>query len=80
MRASPAFTASVPMALDTAIRDGRVKRGDLLLLQGKGDEAKAQYQKALAGLEKGQDYRTVVESKLATLGVPAVVDATGAAQ
>lgn len=56
------------------------RRGDLLLLQGKGDEAKAQYQKALAGLEKGQDYRTVVESKLATLGVPTVVDATGAAQ
>src|SRR5690606_20548786 len=25
--------ASVPMALDVAIRDGRVKRGDLLLLE-----------------------------------------------
>lgn len=56
------------------------RRGDLLLLQGKRDEAKAQYQKALAGLEKAQDYRTVVESKLATLGVPAVVEAAGAAQ
>lgn len=28
--------ASVPMALDTAIRDGRVKRGDLLLLEAFG--------------------------------------------
>jgi 3-oxoacyl-[acyl-carrier-protein] synthase-3 len=28
--------ASVPMALDTAIKDGRVKRGDLLLLEAFG--------------------------------------------
>jgi 3-oxoacyl-[acyl-carrier-protein] synthase-3 len=28
--------ASVPMALDSAIRDGRVKRGDLLLLEAFG--------------------------------------------
>ena len=28
--------ASVPMALDTAVRDGRVKRGDLLLLEAFG--------------------------------------------
>jgi 3-oxoacyl-[acyl-carrier-protein] synthase-3 len=28
--------ASIPMALDTAIRDGRVKRGDLLLLEAFG--------------------------------------------
>jgi 3-oxoacyl-[acyl-carrier-protein] synthase-3 len=28
--------ASVPMALDTAIRDGRVKRGDLILLEAFG--------------------------------------------
>ena len=26
-------TASVPMALDVGVRDGRVKRGDLLLLE-----------------------------------------------
>jgi 3-oxoacyl-[acyl-carrier-protein] synthase-3 len=29
-------TASVPMALDLAIRDGRIKRGDLLLLEAFG--------------------------------------------
>ena len=28
--------ASVPMALDTAIRDGRIRRGDLLLLEAFG--------------------------------------------
>jgi 3-oxoacyl-[acyl-carrier-protein] synthase-3 len=28
--------ASVPLALDTAVRDGRVKRGDTVLLQGVG--------------------------------------------
>ena len=28
--------ASVPMALDSAIKDGRVKRGDLLLLEAFG--------------------------------------------
>lgn len=56
------------------------RRGDLLLLQDKRDAAKAEYQKALAGLEKTQDYRRIVEAKLATLGVPSAVEATGAAQ
>lgn len=56
------------------------RRGDVLLLQDKRDAAKAEYQKALAGLEKTQDYRRVVEAKLATLGVPTAVAATGAPQ
>jgi len=52
-----------------------------LLLQDKRDAAKAEYQKALAGLDKTLDYRRIVEAKLATLGVPTVVEATpGAAQ
>jgi 3-oxoacyl-[acyl-carrier-protein] synthase-3 len=29
-------TASVPLALDTAVRDGRIKRGDMLLLEALG--------------------------------------------
>ena len=29
-------TASVPLALDTGVRDGRIKRGDLLLLEAFG--------------------------------------------
>ncbi|MEO6279146.1 tetratricopeptide repeat protein [Roseateles sp.] len=56
------------------------RRGDALLMQDKRDAAKAEYQKALAGLEKTQDYRRIVEAKLATLGVPTAVEATGAAQ
>ncbi len=28
--------ASIPLALDAAVADGRVKRGDLLLLEGIG--------------------------------------------
>lgn len=56
------------------------RRGDALLLQDKRDAAKAEYQKALAGLEKTQDYRRIIEAKLATLGVPTAVETTGAAQ
>lgn len=56
------------------------RRGDALLLQDKRDAAKAEYQKALAGLDKTQDYRRIVEAKLATLGVPTAIDATGAPQ
>jgi len=29
-------TASVPLALDTGVRDGRIKRGDMLLLEALG--------------------------------------------
>ena len=28
--------ASVPLALDTAVRDGRIKKGDLLVLEARG--------------------------------------------
>jgi hypothetical protein len=28
--------ASIPLALDTAVKDGRIKKGDLLLLEGIG--------------------------------------------
>ncbi len=56
------------------------RRGDALLLQDKRDAAKAEYQKALTSLDKAQDYRRVVEAKLATLGVPTVVEPAGAVQ
>ncbi|KQW44745.1 MULTISPECIES: tetratricopeptide repeat protein [unclassified Roseateles] len=56
------------------------RRGDLLLLQDKRDAAKAEYQKALAGMDKTLDYRRIVEAKLATLGVPTAVETAGAAQ
>ncbi len=28
--------ASIPLALDTAVKDGRIKKGDLLLMEGIG--------------------------------------------
>jgi predicted negative regulator of RcsB-dependent stress response len=54
------------------------RRGDLFMLQNKPAEAKAQYEKAYAAMDKTVDYRKLIEAKLATLGV-AVGDA-GAAQ
>jgi len=45
------------------------RRGDLFMLQNKPAEAKAQYQKAYAAMDKSVDYRKLIEAKLATLGV-----------
>ncbi|PTT74897.1 hypothetical protein DBR42_30060 [Pelomonas sp. HMWF004] len=56
------------------------RRGDLFLQEGKRDAAKAEYQKALAAMDKTLDYRRIVEAKLATLGVPTAVEAAGTAQ
>jgi len=56
------------------------RRGDILNLQGKKSEAKAQYEKALAALDAGSDYRRLVEVKLTALGgqLPVAPDASGA--
>lgn len=53
--------------------DGLVadRRGDVLMAQGKRDEAKAQYQKAFDSLDSALDYRRLIEVKLAALGVDA---------
>ncbi len=45
------------------------RRGDLALLAGKTDQAKAEYQKAYDGMDKTLDYRRLVEAKLNSLGV-----------
>lgn len=55
------------------------RRGDLYKLQGKPDQAKAEYLKAHAALDKTQDYRHLVEAKLATLGVAMPDEAASAA-
>ena len=44
------------------------RRGDLLALQGKPAEAKAEYVKAYKGLEERSGYRRLVEVKLNALG------------
>jgi predicted negative regulator of RcsB-dependent stress response len=56
------------------------RRGDILAAQGKIDEARAAYQKALAAMDAKVDYRRVVEAKLNVLGTtPAAAPASGAA-
>ena len=48
------------------------RRGDVLLLQGKKAEAKAEYEKAYKGLDERTEYRRLVEVKLNALGVDPV--------
>lgn len=47
------------------------RRGDVLIAQGKREEAKVQYQKSYDSMEKTLDYRRLIEAKLAGLGVQA---------
>jgi predicted negative regulator of RcsB-dependent stress response len=55
------------------------RRGDILLAQGKADEAKAAYQKAWDAMDAKVDYRRVVEAKLNVLGATrAAASAPGA--
>lgn len=61
-----ALSGNVPKEFDALVAD---RRGDVLLAQGKRDEAKAEYLKALAAFEPGTDYRRLVEIKLNAVGV-----------
>jgi predicted negative regulator of RcsB-dependent stress response len=55
------------------------RRGDILLTEGKKDEAKAAYLKAWTAMDPKVDYRRLVEAKLNLLGVqPAASAASGA--
>lgn len=58
--------APMPKAYEPLAAD---RRGDVLMAQGKGDDAKAQYQKAWDGLNNRNEYRQLVQVKLAALGV-----------
>ena len=58
--------APVPKPFEPLVAD---RRGDVLMAQGKADEAKAQYQTALLGLSTRTEYRRLIEVKLASLGV-----------
>ena len=44
------------------------RRGDILLAQGKPDDAKAAYTKAWQAMDAKLDYRRLVEAKLTALG------------
>lgn len=58
--------APMPKAYEPLAAD---RRGDVLMAQGKGDDAKTQYQKAWDGLNNRNEYRQLVQVKLAALGV-----------
>lgn len=75
----------LPTPFDALASD---RRGDILLAQGKRDEAKAAFEKAHIGFDERTEYRRLVEIKLNALGVdvstkragstPAVADAAAA--
>ena len=52
------------------------RRGDVLLAQGKPEEAKTAYQAAYKALDAKMDYRRLVEAKLTALGAAPVPDVT----
>lgn len=71
------LAGSFPKDFEALVSD---RRGDILLLQGKKPEAKAEYEKAYKGLDERAEYRRLVEVKLNALGVdPVAVAAPPAA-
>ncbi len=55
------------------------RRGDVLLAQGKADDAKASYNKAWLAMDSKVEYRRLIEAKLTALGA-APADASKAAE
>ena len=56
------------------------RRGDVLLAQGKADDAKASYNKAWTQMDAKVEYRRLIEAKLTALGAaPEAVKVPGAA-
>ena len=54
------------------------RRGDILLAQGKTDEARTAYQAAYQAIGERVDYRRLVEAKLTALGAAPAASAAGA--
>jgi predicted negative regulator of RcsB-dependent stress response len=46
------------------------RRGDILLGQGKTDEAKVAYKKAWDSMDAKVEYRRLIDAKLTSLGAP----------
>ncbi|HMN91855.1 MAG TPA: tetratricopeptide repeat protein [Hydrogenophaga sp.] len=65
-QASAVLAGSMPSAFAGLQAD---RRGDVLMAQGRAEEAKAQYQAAWSALAERIEYRRIVEVKLASLGV-----------
>lgn len=66
------LSGSFPHSFEALVAD---RKGDLLALQGKSAEAKAEYTKAYSAFDLGSDYRKLVEFKLNALGVDVGKDA-----
>ena len=54
------------------------RRGDVLLAQGKRDQARAAFQVAWAAMDDKLDYRRLIEAKLVSLAAPPDAAASGA--
>ena len=65
------LAGSFPASFEALVSD---RRGDLFLLQGKKQDAIAEYQKAFKGFDGRTEYRRLVEVKLNSLGVEPQVD------
>jgi predicted negative regulator of RcsB-dependent stress response len=59
--------APAPKELEPLVAD---RRGDVLMAQGKTEEAKAAYQKAWQSMDDKIEYRRLLEAKLTALGAP----------
>ncbi|MDD0837248.1 tetratricopeptide repeat protein [Curvibacter sp. HBC61] len=70
------LSASVPREFEALVAD---RKGDVLSLQGKADEAVVEYRKAYKQLDLRTEYRRLVEAKLNALGVNPQDTATSAA-
>ncbi len=75
-----ALAAATAPGFEALVAD---RRGDVLVIQGKKDEARAAYQAAYAAMGEKIDYRRLIEAKLTALGAapgaPAVDPASVAA-
>jgi predicted negative regulator of RcsB-dependent stress response len=67
------LTQGLPKEFEALAAD---RRGDILLAQGKRDEAKAAFEQAHKGMDERTEYRRLVEIKLNALGVDMSAKAT----
>jgi predicted negative regulator of RcsB-dependent stress response len=71
-----AIKADQPKPLQALAAD---RRGDILLAQGRRDEARAAFQQAHDAMDPTLDYRNLIDAKLAALGAPAAAASAPAA-
>ncbi|HXD08324.1 MAG TPA: tetratricopeptide repeat protein [Burkholderiaceae bacterium] len=68
--------ADAPKPFEALVAD---RRGDILLAQGKKDEAKAAYQQAYQAMGPEVEYRRLIEAKLTSLGAAPAPEAAASA-